>query len=141
MTKLALGFFLCLLALSPAQAQPTAIGPANAILCNKMAAVTAASATTTAAISGVAGQAIHVCGWEITSNQSAVTTWQMEYGTQGTPCGTPTTVTPAMSITSTAPAVDHAGFASFDIPAGAQVCIVTTGTTVGIQALIFYSQF
>ncbi len=143
MRKLALSL-LALLALAGAQALgqggPT-VGPTNAPLCNKIGTAAPASATTTAVISGVAGQIINICGWHVTSNQSGVTTFQFEYGTQGGPCTSPTTITPAMSVTSTAPSVDHQQLAVFTVPAGAQVCVVTTGTTVGQGIVVWYSQF
>ncbi len=132
---------LCLLA-TPAYGQggPT-VGPTNAPLCNKIATAAPVSATTTALISGVANQIINLCGWHVTSNQSSVTTFQIEYGTQGGPCSSPTTITPAFSVTSTAPSGDHQQLAVYTVPAGAQVCVVTTGTTVGQQIILYYSQF
>lgn len=116
------------------------VGPTNLILCNKAASVTAVAAATGQAIAGVAGQAIQLCGWEVTSSQSAVTTFQFEYGT-GASCTTPTTFTPALNITSTAPSVDRQQYAWSSIPSGATVCLVTTGTTVGIAAILYFAQF
>ncbi len=142
MKKLALSLCLLLFAVAGAQAQggPT-VGPTNAPLCNKIATAAPASATTTSLIAGVANQVINLCGWHVTSNQSTVTTFQIEYGTQGGPCTSPTTITPAFSVTSTAPSGDHQQSAVYTVPAGAQVCVVTTGTTVGQQIILYYSQF
>jgi hypothetical protein len=117
------------------------IGPGNAILCNQLSQASPVTATTTSLMAGVAGKVIVICGWHVTSNQSAVTTFQFEYGTQGGPCTTPTTITPAYSVTSTAPATDHVDYASLSIPAGAQLCVVTTGATVGMQVGVWTAQF
>lgn len=142
MKKLALGLFAFALALafSPARdADAQGVGAGLTIPCNKIASATPAAAGTVQVIPGVAGHVYAVCGWHVTSNQSAVTTFQFEYGTQGGPCTSPTTVTPALSVTSTAPSADHIEFASWSAPAGAQVCVVSTGTTVGQQVLLFYA--
>lgn len=116
------------------------VGPTNAILCNKATSATSAAAGTSQAIAGVAGQAIQLCGWEVTSNQSGVTTFQFEYGT-GATCTSPTIFTPALSITSTAPSVDRISYAWLSVPTGSFVCLVTTGATVGISAVMYFSQF
>ena len=140
MKKLALLFCLLLLSREGALAQST-VGPTNAVFCNKSAFVTVASATTTSVVTGVAGQVIFLCGWHTTSSQSAVTTFQLEYGTQGGPCTSPTVVTPAFSVTSTAPSAEHQQYATGSAPAGTQLCVVTTGATVGMQVMVFYAQF
>jgi len=130
--------YLCLSSVgAPAE---NVIGPTNMILCNKSASVTVGSAGTAQAIPGVAGQAIQFCGWEVTSAQSAVSTFQFEYGT-GVSCTTPTTFTPPLNITSTAPSVDRLNTAWVSIPTAATICMVTTGGTVGIAAVLYYSQF
>lgn len=136
--KLAWGFLLAfLLACAPARAQQ--LGGGNSVLCNKTANTTAAAAGTVSIINGAAGHTYSICGWHTTSNQSTATTWQLEHGTQGGPCTTPTVDTPAFSITSNAPSADHQQFATFSLPTGAQLCLVTTGATVGIQIMIFYA--
>jgi hypothetical protein len=115
------------------------VGPTNFILCNKTAFASPASATTTSLLAGVAGTTVNICGWHVTSNQSTSTTFQFEYGTQGGPCTSPTTFTPAFSVTSTAPSADRQQFAYISVPVGAQVCVVTTGSTVGQAVMIWYS--
>jgi len=140
MKKLLLAFILFLASICGALAENT-VGPTNLILCNKSASVTAAAAGTVSAITGVAGQSIQICGWEVTSAQSSVTTFQFEWGTQGGPCTTPTTFTPALNITSTAPSVDRQQYAWMSVPTGAQVCMVTTGATLGIAAIVYYAQY
>lgn len=131
---LALGFAFC----ASAHAE-NSVGPSNLIMCNKTASAAPASATTTAVISGVAGQQINICGWEVTSAQSTPTTFQFEYGTQGGPCSSPTTLTPALNITSNAPSVDRQQYASISLPAGAQLCVVTTGATVNQALVVWYA--
>ncbi len=135
---LALGMLV--LALFPARAENT-VGPSNLIICNKTAFVSPVAAGTLGIVSGNAAQPIHLCGWEVTSAQSAVTTFQFEYGTQGGPCTTPTLITPAFDITSTAPSVDRQQYATISLPAGAQLCVVSTGTTVGQAIMVWYAQF
>jgi hypothetical protein len=136
------GLLLALLAfIPPSQGQAPIVGPGQVILCTSTAQASAAAAGTTALISGVTGKTIFLCGWHVTSNQSTSTTFQLEYGTQGGPCTTPTLITPAFSITSNAPSADHIDYAVIQIPAGAQLCAVSTGTTVGQQYLMYYSQF
>lgn len=136
---LSLGLWLG--ALGPAFAQGQA-GPANQILCNNFAQASIATATTTSLVNGVAGKIIVICGWHVTSTQNGGTnTFQLEYGTQGGPCTTPTTITPAFQISNTAPSSDHVDFASLSIPIGAQLCIVTTGTTVGTAAGVWFAQY
>jgi hypothetical protein len=116
-------------------------GPPNQILCNKVAQVTVSSATTTSLVAGVAGKSIFICGWHVTSTQATSTTFQLEYGTQGGPCSSPTVLTPAFSVTSTAPSADHVDYATMQAPVGTQLCTVSTGGTVGQAVLVYYSQF
>lgn len=137
MKKLALALFAVFLALAPARAQQ--LGGGNTVLCNKIAPAVAAAAGTISVIAGQPGHTYSICGWHVTSTQSTSTTWQLEHGTQGGPCSSPTTDTPAFSITSNAPSADHNQFATWSIPTGAQLCMVTTGTTVGTAILIFYA--
>jgi hypothetical protein len=117
------------------------IGPTNLIQCNKSASVTVAVAGTAQAIAGVAGQTIHLCGWQVTSSiAGAVTQFQFESGT-GATCTTPTTFTPALNISSNAPSVDRTPNAWISMPTAAFVCIVTTGGSVGTTAILYFAQF
>ena len=133
---------LALLACGPAWGQ-TAVGPTNLITCNRTANASPATATTTALFQAAANQSINICGWHVTSTQSASTTFQFEYGAvAGGPCATPTTITPAFSVTSTAPSADRQEIAYITIPgtaAGTQVCVVSTGATVGLAIMIWYA--
>lgn len=140
--KWLLGLALALLVWG-AQAQ-TPVGPPNQILCNKTASATISSNTTTSLVSGVAGQSIFICGWHATSSQPAgnANTFQFEFGTQGGPCSSPTTVTPALFVANTAPSADHIDYAQIQGAQGAQLCVVTTGTTTtGVNLLVWYTQF
>jgi hypothetical protein len=133
---------LALLWAGPALAQGTIVGPSNAILCNQFAMATPVSATTTSLVAGVAGKSVFICGWHVTSTQSGGTnTFQLVYGVQGGPCTSPVTLTPAFNISNTAPSSDHIDFASTQTTAGAQLCVVTTGTTVGTAVGVWYAQF
>jgi hypothetical protein len=135
---LVIGFAL---ACAGAQAQPANVGPPNAIQCNQVAVANVVSATTTSLVAGVANQRVFVCGWHVTSTQSAANTFTIEYGTQGGPCTSPTVLTPNFVVTSTAPSADHQTFASFQTPTGAQLCVLTTGTTVGTAVFVYFAQF
>ena len=115
------------------------IGPTNVIMCNKVAFAAPATAATTQVIAGVTGTTINICGWHVTSNQSASTTFQFEYGI-GATCGVSTvTFTPAFSVTSTAPSADRQQYAYISTPAGSGVCVVSAGATVGLSVMIWYS--
>jgi hypothetical protein len=100
------------------------------------------TAATTSLVQGVAGKFVFVCGWHVTSTQTGGTnTFQLVYGTQGGPCGSPTPLTPAFNISNTAPSSDHIDYASIQTGLGAQLCVVTTGTTVGTAVGVWYAQF
>src|SRR5215467_9995537 len=84
------------------------VGPPNQILCNNTATFTGTGAAAAVA-TAPASQRLYLCGWHIT-NTAATGTFQITYGT-GSNCGTNTVnVTPAMSVTSTAPSADHIEF-------------------------------
>ena len=133
---------LLLLALLPrgADAQGT-MGPPNPIQCNQQAIANIATATTTALVSGVAGKSIYICGWHVTSTQSAANTFSFVSGIQGGPCGSPASLTPTFAVTSTAPSSDHVDYSHLQVPVGAQLCVVTTGATVGTAVLVWFNQF
>ena len=82
------------------------LGPITQINCNKLGNATIATATTTALVNGIAAQGIHICGWHVTSTQSTSTTFQLVYGTQGGPCGTPTVMSAPFSVINSAPSSD-----------------------------------
>jgi hypothetical protein len=106
-----------------------------------VANVSPATATTTSLISAVTGTVVSICGWHVTSNQSASTTFQLEYGT-GATCGTGTTTfTPAFSVTSTAPSADRQQTAYYSLPVSNALCVVTTGATVGMAVMVWYATF
>src|SRR5215472_11369718 len=124
---LALGFALSLCA--GAQAQPTVIGPANAILCNKVANFTG-SAATAQIIAGVSGQIVAICGWSVT-NTAASGTVVFSTGT-GSNCATNNaTISPTISV-STNSVTDHATYASQSVVAGNAICQNATATITGI---------
>lgn len=139
--KLLLALLLSLGLACPAFADNT-VGPTNQVICNKFVALTVSSATTTSVATGIAGQSIFICGWHVTTIQTATfPTFQFEYGTQGGPCTSPTIVTPAFGVTNTAPSADHISIATIQAPQGAQFCVVSGATTTNLAIEVYYSQF
>ena len=147
LSSLALLALLCWVVLPdrPTQAQ---VGPSNQILCNKLASATltgTGSTVTTSLMSGLTGQTIVICGWHVTQSGTTAGTFQLEYGTQGGPCTSPTVLTPAFSVSSTAPATDHIDYASLSVPKSSatqlnQLCLVTTGAaTSTLQIGIWFA--
>ena len=132
----ALGLALSLSA--GASAQPTIIGPSNAILCNKLATLAVGPVVITQIAAAVAGQVITICGWHIT-NTAATGTFALAYGT-GSNCGTGTnTFVPAQNVTSTAPATDHIDYDIYSLPVATALCITPSVAT--IAGVVYYSQF
>src|SRR6266403_4170045 len=121
---------ILLLLLWPSAAFAQYVGTLNQIQCNKTASITTATATTTSVLTGVVGQATHICGYLITSSVASGSTLQLEYGTQGGPCSTPTVLSGALNLSTNA-IVNRGQFAYVSVPTGAQVCIVTAGASVG----------
>lgn len=118
-----------------AQAQPTVIGPANAILCNQIIQVTG-TASLSQALAAVTGQRINICGWQMT-NTAASGTFNIEYGT-GSNCGTGTTsITGTLSVGSTAVNAQST-YSTFSVPVSNALCVNATATITGI---IWASQF
>lgn len=130
---LALGFVLSLCV--SVQSQPTVIGPANAILCNKTANFTGTAAAAQI-VAGVTGQIVAICGWSVT-NTAAAGTVVFNTGT-GSNCGTNTAaISPTISV-STNSVTDHSTFASQNVVAGNAICQTATATITGV---LYYSQF
>ena len=135
---LLLGLLLTAVLPFSARAEQVA-GPTNQILCNRTAQASPATATTTLVITGSTGQTVNICGWHVTSTQATSTTFQFEYGT-GATCGTGTnTITPAFNVTSTAPSADRQAVAYITLPIANSLCVVSTGTTVGLAIMVWYS--
>jgi hypothetical protein len=136
-----LGLLLGLCAPALAQGQ---LGPANQIICNQLAQATLTGTganVTTALVSAISGQSINICGWHVTESGTTQGTFQLEYGTQGGPCTTPTTMTPGFAVNNTAPATDHTDFSVLSTPRGVQLCVVTSGaSTSTLEIGIWYSQ-
>jgi hypothetical protein len=132
---LALGF--ALLAWG-AQAQPSIIGPPNAVQCNAVATLAVGTTGLTQMVAAVTGQRIFVCGWHVT-NTGATGTFLLANGT-GSNCGTNTvTQIPALNVTSTAPSGDHQTFATFQTPISAALCVNPSVATIAV--VVYYAQF
>lgn len=136
MRKLAAAIALWLVLAAPAFAET--VGPANDVLCNKIATLAAGPTSITQVIAAVTNQRVFICGWHIT-NTGATGTFSFQNGT-GSNCGTNTvTIIPAQNVTSTAPSADHEQFATFDNPISAAFCITPSVAT--IAGIIYYAQF
>ena len=143
--RLALGILALLpfLCIGPsAFSQAPIVGPGQFIMCPKSVQASIVTATTTQLVAPVTGQSVFVCGWHVTSTQSTSTTFQIIFGA-GATCGTNTiTLTPAFSVTSTAPSGDHQTYAIGPNSTVSQgLCVVTVGATIGQAVMIYYSQF
>jgi hypothetical protein len=114
-----------------------AVGPPNAILCNKTA-TSSAGAATTRLVAAIAGQTTHICGYDVGSG-AAAGGFQLEFGT-GTGCSTPTTMTAAYTLGINSFVSSRSPFAQMDAGVGTDVCVVTTGTGPTAMTL-YYSQF
>lgn len=151
-----LPLILSLFSATDARAQGQVAGPPNAILCNQGAQINNATSTSVFSLaSGVTNQRIYLCGWHVTT-QSSGATFQIFTGTSsgssinclagvagtGFP-GTavsPSTLTPSLAVSSTAPATDHIDFAMVQGQVGAALCIGIT-TLSSASAMVYFSQF
>jgi hypothetical protein len=118
------------------------VGPANNILCNKVAYASPSTITTTSLIAAVTGQVIVICGWHVTSSVTTDNSFSIIRGTQVTnPCDTgAVTLVGALHLINSAPSVDHIEFASISTPVSQQVCVTTTAATA-LQIVLWYAQF
>lgn len=105
----------------------------------RSASYSATNATTVKVITGQSKNAVYITGLIITA--SAAGTAQIEYGT-GSNCGTgTTTVSGALALGASAPVQAQAAQGALvSIPAGQDVCIVSTGTAT-FAGLISYFQY
>lgn len=113
--------------------------------CNKYFQVNQGATALTKVISGVAGQAIRLCGIAL-SGGAATSTFSMSYGT-GTNCATGAVVLyPLVNVPINGAYIDHTGLVGTGPPrANASnvpndVCIVTTGTGP-VSIMLYYAQF
>jgi hypothetical protein len=113
--------------------------------CGRTAVGTSAAATTLV-ITGVAGQNIHLCGWDVTA--TAIATFQLVAGT-GATCGTGTVniTAPhsisAQNVLSSSGATPGRYSTSPPVPSTnptPSVCVIVTGTGP-VQWTIYYTQF
>lgn len=137
---LALFCFLGIASFGTASAQGT-VGPTNQIFCNQIATSSITAATTLNLISGTTSQNVNICGWHVTSSTSTVSSFLFAYAAPGTSCSATTALTPAFSITNTAPSADHVGYAGFAPPLGSAICVTTAGGVSTTAVLLYYSKF
>ena len=137
-------FALALAALcGPASAQGPIVGPGQYVLCTG-AATLAVGPTTITQIIPISGsnagtnKSIFICGWHIT-NTGTTGTFSISVGSGANCGGSPTTIIPAVNVTSTAPSADHIEYAWTQVPAGQSVCITPSVAT--ISAVMWFSQF
>lgn len=127
---------LSLWAWAPLRAE-NVVGNPNLVQCNRTQPFTGTGAAAVV-VAGTLNKTTFICGWHIT-NTAATGTFAITAGT-GTNCGTNTvSVTPAMSITSTAPSTDHIEYAGTSAGLSADLCVSATVTTV--TGIIWYGQY
>jgi hypothetical protein len=119
----------------PAKAQT--VGP-PALYCNKSFVVSAGATSQAQVVAAVAGQSIHICGYDINAG-AAAGTYQLTVGT-GVNCNANTVnVTPVFSLGINGVLVSRAPI-WFSSAQGAQLCHTITGTGP-INAVVSYGQF
>jgi hypothetical protein len=138
MKRLSVALFLWLALFSAALAE-NVVGPSNLILCNKTAFLNPAAAGTTQIAAPVTGQAISICGWQVTNVTTAGTV--LIFTGSGATCGTSTVnVTPTFSASITSPVTDHTQYATQSSGLGSGICVTTTAST-NITVQVWYAQF
>lgn len=118
----------------------TTVGPPNAIVCNAEAQMAAGPTTIQQLVAPKANTRIYICGWHVT-NTAAAGTYQITYGTQTTnPCDTANgNFTPAMNVSSSAPATDHIDYVINQSNVGSGLCFTPSVAT--IAAIIYFAQY
>lgn len=142
-----------------AQAGPPPTGPAYSFVCNASVASSFTTPANSAAVVGVQGKGIYICGWHATTlpqtNVNSQATFQL-FATTSTSTNTCLTTTPSIAltpvngVTSTAPSVDHGTVAGLFTPNTATIsastlCLVVGGAsapfTANLQILLYYGQY
>ena len=108
------------------------LGPPNQVLCNQLIIQAASTTSLATIVTGTSGKVVFICGWHVTNNIATAATFTLSSGT-GTNCATTNTnITPAFSVTSSAPSTDHVEFASLSLAAGNNLCVISSATTLQI---------
>jgi hypothetical protein len=129
---------LLLIALWSSGAVGQTAGPPT-LYCNKSFVVSAGATAITQIVAPVAGQSLHLCGYDLNTG-AAAGTFQLSIGT-GSNCGTGTTsVTPAFSLGVNGVLVSRPGGVWYSSPVGSALCYTITGTGP-MNALVSYGQF
>jgi hypothetical protein len=135
MKRVLAALVLCLAA-TVAQAQVSGPPP---LYCNRSFVVSAGATAITQAVAPVAGQAVHLCGFDINAG-AAAGTFQLSVGT-GTNCGTGTlNVTPAFSLGINGVLSSRNTTVWYSTPQGSALCYTITGTGP-INAVVSYGQY
>ena len=106
------------------------------------AAIAISTATSTAVVAAAAGKTVYVCGFALTAAGTTPTA-EIETGTQTTaPCDTGTIALTGAMAPSVGGELRSAGGRGVQIAgnAGAQLCIVSGGTTPSLQGYLTYVQ-
>lgn len=136
---LALALLAVPVLMPPASAQPIypGGGTTGPIYCNRSTQGSGVNGTFEA-IPLQGGTAIYVCGENVTATGTG--TWQMKHGS-GTLCATgAVNLTPAFTVTPSAPLASRSPVAGHFLPRSQALCI-TVGGGGPLQWVIFYSQF
>jgi hypothetical protein len=136
-----IGLFLApLLGLAAGPANAQGVSPNQMFGCNQAVIYDTSASGTTNVVTGTANRRIYVCGFSFWSGGTG--TIGLVYGTGGT-CGTgQNEVTPAFSLTAQTGIVDHLPVYTGlpPVPASNDLCI-STGTSVAMQAIVYFTQF
>ena len=103
---------------------------ASAAIAKSSKSIAISSSTTTVIQAGATGKTVFVCAFTLVYASGTTPTAQFEFGTGGT-CTSPTVLTGAMNLQATAGTalIAGAGHTLFAGASGADVCLVSTGTT------------
>lgn len=130
-----------LAAASSAQAaQPhVALSPALMTGCNQATYINTSASTAAVIATGIAGEGIYVCGWDLTATASGSVTIE---NSPGATCSS-VSASFSLQLSSSAPLVDHVPFYSGAMasPAGNNLCFANNNASSTVQGFIYWTQF
>lgn len=140
---LSLALFLTYSALAQAQSlSPT--GPPYNPTCNTWFQSSYTATASAPIITGLAGKAVYICGWHVTTgNSTAQTTFQLS---QGTTSLNAVVMTPQLNVNYTAPSTDHIDYAIlqtslFAVATTPNNLYLAVGGAGNAQIIIYYGQY